>query len=283
VSATGSASAGTAAGRGATRHGWWQLALIGLFAGLMSGAFGVGGGVLIVPAVVLMLGFDQRLAHGTSLAAVVPISVAGVLAYLSYDGVDLPVAGLLVVGTVVGAVVGARLLARVPQSPLRWMFIAFMLLSAVRLFFEVPDRDDQLHLTAATALALVGLGLLTGVLSGLLGVGGGIFMVPVMILFLEMSDVVAKGTSLLAVIPTGIVATWTNHRRHNVDLRAASVLGLAGVPTSLLGAAAAVWLPPQAAAILFAVFLTVVAVRMAVHAVARARAERPPRQDPRRG
>lgn len=125
------------------------------------------------------------------------------------------------------------------------------------------------------AVALVVLGLVTGVLSGLLGVGGGVFMVPVMILFLQMSDVVAKGTSLLAVIPTGVVATWGNHKRHNVDLRSAMVMGLAGVPTSVVGTALAVWLPPRTAAILFAVFLLVVSVRMATHAVAQSRAQRP--------
>ncbi|MEV0001507.1 sulfite exporter TauE/SafE family protein [Micromonospora sp. NPDC050980] len=253
---------------------WWKLALIGLVAGLLSGAFGVGGGVLIVPAVVLLLGFDQRLAHGTSLAAVVPISISGVVGYLLFDAVDLPVAGLLILGAGGGAIVGARLLARIPQTPLRWLFIGFMLLAAARLVVEIPDRDATLDLTSGVAIGLVALGVVTGVLSGLLGVGGGIFMVPVMILFLEMSDVVAKGTSLLAVIPTGILATWTNHRRGNADLRAAASMGLAGVATSILGAAVAVWLPPRAAAVLFAAFLTLVALRMAVHAAAQHRAAR---------
>ncbi len=260
------------AGAGHRRAAAWRFALIGLVAGLLSGAFGVGGGVLVVPALVLLLGYGQRRAHGTSLAAVVPISVAGVTGYLLFDGVDWRVAGLLALGAAGGAVVGARLLARIPQSPLRWLFIGFMLLSAARLVVEIPDRDARLVLTATVAVVLVAVGLLTGVLSGLLGVGGGIFMVPVMIVFLEMSDVVAKGTSLLAVIPTGILATWTNHRRGNADLRAALVLGLAGVPTSVAGAALAVWLPPRVAAVLFAVFLTAVAVRMAVHAVAARRA-----------
>lgn len=255
-------------------HAGWKLVLIGLLAGLLSGAFGVGGGVLIVPAVVLLLGFDQRLAHGTSLAAVVPISVAGVGGYLMHDGLDVPVAVILMIGTVTGVMYGTRLLARIPTTPLRWLFIAFMLVSAARLLFEVPNRGNDLTLTSGMAVAIVALGLVTGVLSGLLGVGGGVFMVPVMILVLGMSDVVSKGTSLLAVIPTGLVATWLNHQRANVDLRSAAVLGLAGVPTSLVGTALAVWLPPRAAAVLFAVFLTIISVRMAVHAVMQSRTQR---------
>jgi hypothetical protein len=272
VSAAPGTSPATAPGH--ARHAAWRLALVGLLAGLMSGSFGVGGGVLIVPAVVLLLAFDQKLAHGTSLAAVVPISVAGVAAYVTHDGVDVRVALILMAGTVAGVVYGTRLLARIRTTPLRWLFIAFMLASAARLLVQLPNRDNELSLTLAVGVFLVALGLLTGVLSGLLGVGGGVFMVPVMILFLEMSDVVAKGTSLLAVIPTGLVATWSNHRRGNVDVRSAAVIGLAGVPTSVVGAWLAVWLPPRTAAVLFAVFLIVVALRMAVHAVQERRRQR---------
>lgn len=249
----------------------WLLIAIGLLAGLLSGAFGVGGGVLIVPALVLILGMQQKIAHGTSLASVIPISVVGAGAYLVSGHIDLPVTGLLMVGTVVGAVFGARLLNWLPNGILRWLFIAFMVLSAVRMLFEVPDRDAALELTPWIMVVLVLVGLLTGVLSGLLGVGGGVFMVPVMIVFLGMSDVIAKGVSLVVVIPTGLVATYFSLRRGNVDLRAASVIGIAGAVTTVGGAALAFWLDPAVASILFAVFLLVVAARMVLHALKRKR------------
>ncbi|MDN5791092.1 MAG: sulfite exporter TauE/SafE family protein [Micrococcales bacterium] len=250
----------------------WQLVAIGLVAGLLSGLFGVGGGVLLVPALVLVVGMRQRIAHATSLAAVVPISIVGASAYLVRGSVDLAVAGLLAVGTVIGAVWGVRLLGWLSETWLRWLFIAFMMVVATQLFFHIPNREAELEITGTTIAVLIGIGLATGLLSGLLGVGGGVFMVPVMMLFLGMSDVSAKGVSLLVVIPTGLSATYLSMRNENVDLRAAAAIGIAGAATSLGGAALAFWLDPRLASILFAVFLLVLAIRMAVHARAEMRA-----------
>lgn len=251
-----------------------KLVAIGLVAGLLSGMFGVGGGVLIVPALVLIVGMQQRIAHGTSLASVVPISMVGATAYLVNGSVDLVVAGLLAIGTVLGAVYGVRLLGWLSEAWLRWLFIAFVLVVAVQLFFHIPNREAELAITGGLAAVLIGLGLLTGLLSGLLGVGGGVFMVPVMILFLGLGDVGAKGVSLLVVIPTGLLATYLSARKGNVDLKAAAAIGVSGAATSLGGAALAFWLDPQLASILFAVFLLLIAIRMAVHALAQRRAVR---------
>ena len=247
----------------------WALASIGSVAGFLSGLFGVGGGVLIVPALVLLLGLQQRIAHGTSLAAVVPISIVGAGAYLLHGSVDLRVAGLLMLGTVVGAMWGVRLLAWLPEGILRWLFIAFMFFVAARMFLEVPARDVDVNLTALLAVGLVAIGLATGVLSGLLGVGGGVFMVPVMVVFLGIGDLTAKGISLLVVIPTGLVATYFSMRKGNTDLRSAAAIGIAGALTTVGGAAIAFLLDPRLASILFAAFLVVVAIRMAVHAVSK--------------
>jgi uncharacterized membrane protein YfcA len=250
-----------------TKPKLWSLIVIGLIAGLLSGTFGVGGGVLIVPALVLAFGIQQKVAHGTSLAAVVPISIVGGSAYLISGTVDLAIAGLLMVGTVTGAIWGVKLLGWISEPLLRWLFIVFMGLVAVRMLLEIPDRTDQLAITSWIVVALIGLGLVTGVLSGLLGVGGGVFMVPVLILFLGIGDLTAKGISLLVVIPTGLIATYFSLRQKNTDLRTAAVIGISGAVTSVLGAALAFWLEPRAAAILFALFLLVIAIRMAVQAV----------------
>lgn len=80
------------------RYSIGRVVAIGVGAGLLSGMFGVGGGILVVPALVMMLRFDQRLANGTSLGAVLPISVAGLFTYWSHDNVDWAMALWLVVG-----------------------------------------------------------------------------------------------------------------------------------------------------------------------------------------
>ena len=121
------------------------------------------------------------------------------------------------------------------------------------------------HFASKTALVagLEGLGLATGVLSGLLGVGGGVVVVPAMILLFGYSDLLAKGTSMLMMIPTAISGTIGNLRRNNVDLPAAALIGVAACTTTALGAWIATLLDPLAANILFAVFIVFIAMLIA--------------------
>ena len=240
---------------------------IGLLAGLMSGLFGVGGGTVIVPLLVLILKFDQRLAAGTSLAAIVPIATVGVISYAVHGSVDWIAAILLAAGAIVGAQIGSYLLPRVPITALRWGFVAFLGAVIVMLFIVVPSRDAVLVLDVLTVLALLALGVVTGILAGLLGVGGGIIVVPALMLVFGTSDLVAKGTSLLMMIPTAVSGTIGNVRRGNVDLVAAAIIGLAACTTTALGAWIAVQVDPLVANILFAVFLTVIAGQMALRAL----------------
>lgn len=87
---------------------WGQLAIIGLIAGLSGGLFGLGGGAILVPAMVLGLGIDQKLATGTSLAAqVLPIGILGALVYYRNGNLDLRYAGLLALTMVGGNFLGA--------------------------------------------------------------------------------------------------------------------------------------------------------------------------------
>ncbi|HEX5856515.1 MAG TPA: sulfite exporter TauE/SafE family protein [Microbacterium sp.] len=240
---------------------------IGLAAGLLSGLFGVGGGTVIVPLLVLLLGFDQRLAAGTSLAAIVPTATVGVISYAVTGSVAWIPALILAVGAVGGAQVGTWLLPRLSQVALRWAFVAFLAVVIVSLFLVIPSRDAVLELNWATGIGLVVLGVITGILAGLLGVGGGIIVVPVLVLIFGASDLIAKGTSLLMMIPTAVSGTIGNIRRGNTDLRAAALIGAAACTTTALGAWVATIVDPLVGNILFAAFLTFIAVQMAVRAI----------------
>ncbi|MFS0866605.1 sulfite exporter TauE/SafE family protein [Microbacterium sp. 179-B 1A2 NHS] len=240
---------------------------IGLLAGLMSGMFGVGGGTVIVPLLVLFLSFDQRLAAGTSLAAIVPTATVGVISYGVGGSVAWIPAVILAAAAVIGAQIGTWLLAKLPQNAIRWGFVGFLVVVIVMLFVIVPSRDAELELTVLSVLSLIVLGLFTGTAAGLLGVGGGVIVVPALMLLFGTSDLEAKGTSLLMMIPTAISGTVGNLRRGNVDLVAAVIVGLAACTTTALGAWLATLLNPFAANILFAAFLTFIAAQMAVKAV----------------
>ncbi|GAA1853728.1 sulfite exporter TauE/SafE family protein [Microbacterium koreense] len=241
--------------------------LVGLAAGLLSGLFGVGGGTVIVPLLVLVLGMDQRLAAGTSLGAIVPTATVGVISYAVHDSVAWIPALILALGAVVGAQIGTWLLPRIPLTALRWGFVGFLGIVIVSLFLVVPSRAADLPLTVVTVIGLIVLGLITGVLAGLLGVGGGVVVVPVLMLLFGASDLIAKGTSLLMMIPTAVSGTIGNIRRHNVDLVAAALVGLAACTTTALGAWIATVVDPFTGNILFAAFLVVIAVQMALKAI----------------
>jgi uncharacterized membrane protein YfcA len=162
---------------------------------------------------------------------------------------------------VVGAVVGTRLLHVLPERALGYAFAALLVATAVRLFIPI-DVTGRHDITVLSAVALLVLGLVTGVLAGLLGVGGGIIMVPAMVVLFGLAPVVAKGTSLAVIIPTAVMGTWRNRRKANADLRVAAIVGVAGVVSAVLGGWVSDQLSDDVANILFAILLVVVAVRM---------------------
>lgn len=240
---------------------------IGLLAGLLSGLFGVGGGTVIVPLLVLSLGFDQRLAAGTSLAAIVPTAAVGVVSYAVHGSVAWVPALILAAGAVIGAQIGTWLLPRVSQNALRWGFVVFLAAVIVMLFVVIPSRGEPFDVTWLNGAALAITGVITGIISGLIGVGGGIVVVPVLMLLFGMSDLLAKGTSLLMMIPTAISGTAGNLKRRNVDLVAAVAIGVAACCTTALGAWLATVVDPLIGNILFAVYLVFIATQMAMKAI----------------
>lgn len=244
------------------QHGLARAALVGLVAGFLSGMFGVGGGILIVPALVLALGFDQRLAHGTSLAAVLPIAASGLIAFTVEDKVDWAVALALAVGAVAGAVIGTHVLHLLPHRTLALGFGLLLLATAARLLLDHSSADGRSGLTVLSVVALVVLGLATGVLAGLLGVGGGIVMVPAMVVLFGIPGAVAKGTSLAVILPTSVMGTIRNRKRQNADLRVAAAVGLTGVVSSFPAGLIATRLDETVSSILFATLLVVVAAKM---------------------
>jgi uncharacterized protein len=107
-----------------------QLVTIGLGGGLLSGLLGVGGGVIMVPALVLWAGIGQRDAHAMSLGAIVPISAAGILAFGVGGEFHVLPALLLAAGSVLGARVGAGVLTRIDERRLQLVFGIFLVLVA---------------------------------------------------------------------------------------------------------------------------------------------------------
>ena len=244
----------------------WGPVGVGVATGFLSGLFGVGGGILMVPCLVLLLGMEQRRAHGTSLGAMVLISASALGGFLLEGSVAWLPGLLIFAGSSVGVTAGTWLLNHLPIRLLRISFALLLLVTAVEFLVAAPHTDGHSDVTVALAFAYFACGLFTGLLSGTMGVGGGVIMIPAMILLFGFVDPTAKGTSLLVILPTAIIGTLRNRRSGNIDPKSALVVGSSGVASAFVGALGASALSPRLSGVLFAILLIVSAVQMLRHA-----------------
>ncbi len=107
--------------------------LVGLAGGTLSGFFGVGGGIVLVPLLILVLRSDQHAAHATSLAAIFLIALAAFAGYLTSDAVDLEIGVALGVGGLAGAALGATLMHRLSPNAIRGVFALAMIVAGIRM------------------------------------------------------------------------------------------------------------------------------------------------------
>lgn len=110
------------------------LALVGLVAGVLSGLFGIGGGLIIIPALVLFFGYSQQEAQGTSLAILIlPITILAAWTYYQKGFVNLAVVGLVAAGFIFGGLFGAKIAVILPNLVLKRLFGAFLLLASIKM------------------------------------------------------------------------------------------------------------------------------------------------------
>ncbi len=116
--------------------------LIGIAAGLLSGLVGVGGGLIIVPALVYFLGLSQHTAQGTSLAMIMlPVGIFGVINYYKQGHVDFRIVGLLAAGFIVGSFFGSKVALNLSQENIKRFFAGLMMLVAIKMmFFDKPAK-----------------------------------------------------------------------------------------------------------------------------------------------
>ena len=246
----------------------WAAVLGGLTAGLVAGMFGVGGGVLLVPLIALVLKRPQHVAHATSLVAVSLAAIAGVSRF-AVDGAVAPVGGLLLAaGAISGARLGAAFLPKMSEGRLRRVFALVLIVLALRFLVVGASGDAAVagdvtpELTAGTMLLHVLGGLAAGVTSSVLGVGGGVIMVPLLVLGFGYGQHIAEGTSLAVIVPTAITGAWSHHRNGYTDVGLGLRLGVSSVLGSLAGASLALSLDPVTLGRLFGALQLVVGTLM---------------------
>lgn len=246
---------------------WAMLVVVGLLGGLLSGLFGVGGGTVVVPLLIWLLHMDQRRAAATSLVAIVPTATVGALTYGIGGHVAILVAFMLSAGAIGGSLVGSRMLRRLPVGVLRWLFVGLLAVAAVQTVINIPSRDSDIVVTPSSGAILLAVGVVMGVASVLFGIGGGVIAVPILMVGFGASDLLAKGTSLAAMIPAAATGSVANIRAHLVEAGDGLVVGLAASASSLLGVVFAYRISPFVSSLLFFVLMVATMAQLAYRAV----------------
>ena len=253
---------------------WFGAAAVGLSLGLL----GSGGAILTVPILVYLVGHDEKSAIAESLAIVGAIAVAGVIRAAMQKRVDFRSAALLAVPGIVGTYAGAHAAKFIPGAVQLVLLAAFMLTAATLMFRSRPalpaSSTDSSNAPAIPSrgplwiIALQGIGL--GLATGLVGVGGGFLIVPVLVLLRKLPMPIAIGTSLAIIAvnsTTGFLKylsmlgdqTGPSGAVLRVDWNIIGVFIAIGIAGSLIGNALAGRINQSTLKRIFAVFLVVMA------------------------
>ena len=253
-------------------EGLWQLlvlACLGVFGGLLSGLVGVGGGIIFVPALVYVAGWSIGDATAASFMIIIFSSLSGVLRNTSGESpVNWRAATLLVATVAPASLIGVAINRVVPDDVVKVVFALVLLSFTYPLLSQAlgkKENGDTRARRIPPAVVLLG-GVAIGALSGLVGVGGGVVMVPLMILGLDVRPKSAIATSLIVVLCTGVVAAggYIVTGFHQFSALPPLIVG------SILGAWAGVRIrdrvPVKPLQIGFAVFMMVVAAQLLIDA-----------------
>jgi len=128
------------------------LVIIGILSGILGGMVGVGGGIVIVPALIYFLGFNQLDAQGTSLALIMfPVGILGVMQYYKQGHVDFNIVLFIAIGFVVGSFLGSKISLSIPQETVKKVFALLMIAIAVKmLFFDKPKQKVSIQKSNTT-------------------------------------------------------------------------------------------------------------------------------------
>lgn len=243
---------------------------IGLVAGVFAGFFGVGGGIIVVPLLMLFLQFDQRQASITSLVAIIPTAIVAATAFLLSGSVPLnqTVFGLVIaIGSMITAPLGSWALRTWNTVIVRWIFIAVLFSAAIQVMLVLPNRESHLEWSIPTIAGLFVVGVFMGFVAGLLGVGGGILAIPLVVLGFGVSDLTAKALSLIAMAPAAITGTIGSARAGAVNWRAGISLGIPMAASSIIGVWLATITPAEWANPLLSALMIYAVIQLAIRTI----------------
>ena len=252
---------------------------IGVVAGVLAGMFGIGGGVVIVPALILMSGFSLVQANGTSLAALLlPVGILAVISYYRAGLIDLVISLFVASGLVIGVIAGSYIALSITVYILKifygvyMLYVAWSFLDPVSLYKKYYKHENVSEVTKEEKshkdykfYFFLFVGIAAGILSGMFGIGGGLVIVPVLIYFLHFNTKKAIGTSLGALLlPVTFPGVLMYYNAGQLDLVYALPVAIGLVAGAFFGARITISLSQLMVKRIYSVFLIIMALNFII-------------------
>lgn len=245
--------------------------VLGIVAGILSGLFGIGGGIVMVPSLIVFFGMEILDANATSLASMLlPVGILGVIAYYKAGLINVKESLWIALGLFFGSFIGGEFAINISEALLAKLYGAILLyiaLSYLDLFAyfkkkKQPIKDIK-NLIQKPVWAFILVGLVAGIFAGLFGKGGGIIIVPILVGIFHYDPKAAAATSLAALqLPVGLpsVIIYANEGHLNIAFAVFIALGI--LVGAFYGSKMGVKLPSKLFKKIYALFLVAVAVFM---------------------
>lgn len=247
------------------------LLVLGVATGILSGLFGIGGGVVMVPSLIALFGMNILDANATSLAAMLlPVGVLGVVTYYKAGYINLRDSLWISAGLLFGSFFGAELAVNVNEGLLAKLYAAFLLYIAVS-YLDIPVlfKKKQHGLIKQDAPAqktiwgFILVGVVAGVVAGMFGKGGGIIIIPALVKLFHYDAKSAAATSLAALqLPVGLPSVIVYANGGHLNYLYAGLIAFGIVLGAFIGTKIAVRMPVSIFKKVFAAFLLTVACFM---------------------
>ena len=244
--------------------------LLGLALGVAGGLLGIGGGLIAIPVLAHFYGMDQQLAQGTALVMIAPNVLIGFIRYRQKNAIELRAIAPMAMCAMLATYIAARFVTGLNPRHLQIGFALFLLGLALYFGWHVVRRVRAVDGDPGVALAgrsasprvLPLLGLVSGVMSGLFTIGGGLVVVPALVTMFGMTQTRAQGTALALVVPGALVALYAYAGAGHVSWAIGIPLALGGIVSVSWGVTLAHQFSPARLRVLFCAVLVGTAMMM---------------------
>jgi uncharacterized membrane protein YfcA len=251
----------------------WLLIIFGFFIGIVASLTGVGGGIFIVPVLTLFYDFKVNSATATSLTAIIFTAIAAAINYSRQKRIYYKTGLILVITTAPGAYLGAWLATVMEERLLGLVFGFFLILVAIRMIISTlrarkqiktskAITDSELIKSRKTIAIGAGLSFFGGVASGLLGIGGGTLIVPILAIIMGIPIHYATATSMFTMIFTSISGVTKYYQSDLISFPAALMLAAGTVFGAQVGAYTSKKISGRNLSLIFGIMLVIAGANM---------------------